>query len=167
MSLESQSSLPIAAQLSASLSHLNRQLRRELPQSDLSAAGLGLLARLHRDPGVSPTRLASSAGIKVQSLTRLLADLEAGGHIRREADAADRRQSVLSLTNKGRQSLKSEARRREAALANAIAASLSTPEQALLLQAVQLLDRVGDVLASAAMEPSGPTAPRRVAKRQG
>jgi DNA-binding MarR family transcriptional regulator len=149
------------------LSLLNRQLRPEQSGSVLSAAALATLARIHRHPGLTPSQLAQAAGVRLQSLTRLLADLEGGAHIRRDAHASDKRQSMLSLTTKGRQSLKAEARRREAALAKAIATCLSADERIFLLEACGLLDHIGNVLARGTGEPSGPAAQGGSPKRLG
>lgn len=54
---------------------------------------------------------------------------------------------MLGLTAKGAQVLRAEACRRESALAQAITTHLSGAERAQLLQAVDLLDRIGDALA--------------------
>jgi DNA-binding MarR family transcriptional regulator len=164
---ESGSPLLIAARLWASLSHLNRQLRAQRSGAGLSAAALATMARIHRDPGRTQSELAQAAGIRLQSLTRQLTDLEGAGLIRREADATDKRRSLLGLTVTGRQALKSEARRREVALAEAIAAALSPDEQLALLRACGLLDHVGDALSGRVEAPRSPAGHRNAARRPG
>lgn len=157
----------IAARLRVSLSLLNRQLRHELSVSGLSAAGLTTLARLRLHPDSTPSQLAAAAGVRVQSLTRLLADLERGGHIRRDVHATDRRQSMLGLTAKGAQVLRTEAKRRESALSKAIATHLSAVEHVQLLRAVDLLDRIGDALTFEHGSETGTPQRRATPKRQG
>jgi len=139
-----------ALRLRAAVSALTRRLRSALPETSISVAKLSVLARLHQEP-LTPTELASRERVRLQSLSRLIAELEADGWLKREADPADGRRSSLSLTPLGVRQLTADVHRREASLLVAIDAALSPDEQALLLQACALLDRIGDALADAPM----------------
>ena len=135
-----------AVRLRASLSNLLRQLAA-LPPDGIGVAKLSVLGQLHRVGPLSPSELAQRERVKLQSLTRLLAELEADGWLQRRPHPADGRQSRLSLTRLGVKALTENVHRREASLVAAIGAQLSGDEQALLLDACALIDRVADAVA--------------------
>ncbi|MFS2168281.1 MarR family transcriptional regulator, partial [Variovorax sp. Varisp62] len=60
-------------------------------------AKLSVLGQLHRYGPCTPTALAGLERVKLQSLTRLLAELEAEGWIGRTPHPSDGRQWLLSL----------------------------------------------------------------------
>ena len=138
-----------ALRLRGSVSHFTRRLRSAQGGDGLSVAKLSVLALLHRLGPLTPSELARHERVKLQSLTRLLAELEADAWLRREPHAADARQSLLSLTRAGVKALTADVQRREAALVAAIGATLSSAECAQLLKACALLDRVADAVPAA------------------
>jgi len=130
-----------ASRLRNSVAELARQLRSGSATPDgPSIAKLSVLGQLYRRGPCSPTTLAAHERVKLQSLTRLLAELEAEGWIERAPHPTDGRQWMLSLTADGTRRLKALMRSREAALADAIGATLDADQRALLLQACELLD---------------------------
>lgn len=135
-----------AVRLRAAVMQLSRQLRSGMQRGGLSVAMLSALGQLYRGGALTPTELARREGVKLQSLTRLLADLEAQGWIERRANATDARQSVLSISPQGTQRLGAAVKGGELSLANAIATRLGDEEQALLLRACTLLDTLGDAM---------------------
>lgn len=135
-----------AIELRAALAHLTRQLRASATVEAPAAAKYSVLGQLYRGGALTPTELAQRERVKLQSLTRLLAELEADGCIARRAHDSDGRQSLLSLTRRGAELLTAEVHRRESSLAEAIARELSSAEQAVLLDACGLLNRLGDAL---------------------
>jgi DNA-binding MarR family transcriptional regulator len=138
-----------ASRLRTSVSLLSRQLRSGSAGPDgPSVAKLSVLGQLHRHGPCTPTALAGLERVKLQSLTRLLAELEAEGWIGRAPHPSDGRQWLLSLTAEGVRRLKALMRRREAALAEAIGATLDVGQRALLLQACGLIDDIAAALDS-------------------
>ena len=136
-----------ASRLRTSVSLLSRQLRSGSAGPDgPSVAKLSVLGQLHRHGPCTPTALAGLERVKLQSLTRLLAELEAEGWIGRAPHPSDGRQWLLSLTAEGVRRLKALMRRREAALAEAIGATLDAGQRALLLQACGLIDGIAAAL---------------------
>ena len=135
-----------AIQLRATITHLTRQLRALSGAEGPGAAKLGVLGQLYRFGSLTPTRLAQCERVRLQTLTRLLAELESEKLIRRRPDALDARQTLLSLTAAGTRVLAADIHRREASLAAAIDDRLSHAERIALLQACHLLDRLGDAL---------------------
>lgn len=121
---------------------LARRLRLEDPEGALSSAALGLLATLYREGAMPGVALAAAEGLKPQSLTRLVARLEADGLIARTPDPADRRNRVIALTAAGRGALRDTMRQRRRWLADAIDERLDADERAALLAAAPLLLRL-------------------------
>jgi DNA-binding MarR family transcriptional regulator len=137
----------VAIRLRATVSHLTRQLRALAVPDGPGTAKLGVLGQLYRLGTLTPTRLAQCERVRLQTLTRLLAELESEKLIRRKPHPQDARQTLLSLTAAGVRVLTADIQRREASLAAAIGERLSAAEQAALLDACRLIDRLGDALA--------------------
>ena len=135
-----------AVRLRVSLFALMRQLRQTAPPEGIGIARLGVLGALYRRGPMTPTELAAHERVKLQTLTRLLAELEADGWVVREADPVDGRRSVLSLTRLGLRQLTADVQRREASLATAIDSALTQAQQAHLLKACEALDAVTEAL---------------------
>ena len=141
-----------AVRLRASLSALMRQLRHAMPADAIGTARLGVLGALYRRGPMTPTALAAHERVRLQTLTRLLAELEADGWLVREPHPADRRQTMLSLSKLGVRQLSADVHRREASLAAAIASALTPAQQAGLLKACISIDALADALATDATD---------------
>jgi len=159
--IDSPDAAQCASHVRTAVSQLSRQLRSgaAAPEGP-SVAKLSVLGQLHRHGPCTPTALAGHERVKLQSLTRLLAELEAEGWIGRAPHVTDGRQWVLSLTPEGLRRLKALMRSREAALARAIGATLSAEQRALLLQACGLLDRIAGALEGGGEPSTGTARPR-------
>lgn len=142
-----------AVRLRAAVMQLARQLRSDMQRDGLSVSILSALGQLYRDGPMTPTELARREGVKLQSLTRLLAELEFEGWIERKASTSDARQSVLSISRQGSKRLGTAVKAGELSLAQVIETRLSEEEQILLLRACTLLDTLGE-----AMRAEGPGA---------
>jgi len=137
---------PVAIRLRASVSGLVRRLRNDPASAALAPAKWSVLAQLHHRGPLAPSELAGHERVRLQTLTRLLAEIESAGLIGREVDAGDGRRRVLSLTRAGRVALAAEVHRREASLRLAVHERLTPAERGTLLEACALLDRVADAL---------------------
>jgi DNA-binding MarR family transcriptional regulator len=135
--LESASSSIVSAVL-----RLGRRLRAERPASSVSLSQLGVLATLQRLGAMPAARLADHERLQPQSLTRLIAEMQAAGLIVRRRSAADRRTLSIELTPKGRSALAHDIGARRAWLERAMAAALSPTEQALLRLSAELMLKV-------------------------
>jgi DNA-binding MarR family transcriptional regulator len=111
-------------------------------------AKLSVIGHINRVGRLSPTELAAREGVKIQTLTRLLAELESEGWLLRIRDESDGRQSLLSLTMQGKKRLKDAAREKDASLAKIIAATVSASDRSVLLRACLLLDSLDEALSS-------------------
>jgi DNA-binding MarR family transcriptional regulator len=132
---------PVVAQIRRGATRLARRLRFERPADSLSLTKLSVLAHLHRGDAVTPGEIAAADWLQPQSLTRVLAELEADGLITRSRDAYDRRQFVLGLTADGAAALAADMGARDRWLAEAMR-GLSETERQVLYLAAKLMDRL-------------------------
>ena len=133
---------PDVALIARGVMRLARRLRVEASASEVSGAALGLLATLHREGPMSGVALADAEGLRPQSLTRLLAALEAGHMIVRAPDPGDRRSLIVSLTDAGRQGLARAMRERRRWLAEALRDRLDANQRAVMAEAAELMLRL-------------------------
>ncbi|HLI31132.1 MAG TPA: MarR family winged helix-turn-helix transcriptional regulator [Solirubrobacteraceae bacterium] len=129
----------IASDLRAVLSTLIRRLRAE---NRFPLAHAAVLSRLEREGERCVSELAAAERVRPQSMAQTVADLEAEGLVQRRPDPADRRRAPLTLTDKGRQTIAADRRRREGWLAQEISSSLSERERRVLAEALALLQRI-------------------------
>jgi DNA-binding MarR family transcriptional regulator len=131
-----------AGDLRAVLGQLMRRLRsgNTRPQSQLS-----VLSRLDRSGPQTTSSLAAAEHMRHQSMAEVVGELQADGLVDRTQDPTDRRQLLVALTHEGRDFIKSERRRREDWLSQAIATEFTPREQAALVEAVDLLRRLAEL----------------------
>lgn len=72
---------------------------------DLSATEVTVLRYIDHHPGVGPSAVAAGTGLQRSNLSRALRDLEAKELVRRSADTADNRQSLLHSTERAADNL--------------------------------------------------------------
>ena len=128
-----------SSELRIVLGQLVRRLRSEY---SFPIAQASVLSRLDRDGAQTTSALAAAERIRPQSMAQTLLELEGDGLISRSPDQSDRRQILIELTDRGRDRLREDRRRREGWLAEAIATSLDAEEQQTLIDALPLLRRL-------------------------
>jgi len=79
---------------------LRREFDRRVRQLGLTQAQWRAIAHLAREEGINQSALAERLEVAAITLGRLVDRMEAAGWVRREADASDRRASLLFLTPK-------------------------------------------------------------------
>jgi DNA-binding MarR family transcriptional regulator len=149
------SELAVATGLHRASMRLARQLRWTRASGALSNSKLMVFELLQRHGAMTAAGLAGELGIQPQSLTRLLAALDADGHIRRNPDPADRRQALIDLTAKGSETLAADLLERRRRLAEAMARVLTLAERDVLRVASELIEKVATAIAPADVEPAG------------
>jgi DNA-binding MarR family transcriptional regulator len=127
-----------ASELRIVLGQLVRRLRAEHSFPISHGAVLG---RLDREGPQTASALAVAERVRPQSMAQTVADLEADGLVARTPDPDDRRQALVGLTERGRETLAEDRHRRDGWLAGAIG-GLSPAEQRVLVEAVPLLRRL-------------------------
>ena len=135
--------LKAANALRRSLTSVARRMRRLRAGHGVSPSKLVILGQLAlARRKLTAAELAEAEGLKPQSLTRILADLEGRRLVRREQSGVDRREILIEITHEGHDLLTSDARRQNRWLAETIATALTPAERDILLIAAQLLDRL-------------------------
>lgn len=121
---------------------LSRRLRAQRPASSVSLSQLSVLGTLNRLGAMPAARLAGHERLQPQSLTRVIAEMEAAGLIRRRRGTADRRTLIIELTAHGRLVLARDIGARREWLERAMAAALGPTERALLQLSADLMLKV-------------------------
>jgi DNA-binding MarR family transcriptional regulator len=148
--------LVAATSLRRGTMRLGRRLRLERPERVVTSAELSVLGLLRRNGSMSAGELAWAERVQPQSLTRTLAALEERGEISRHPDPADRRRSVLSITDLGRDVLYADVAQRDSWLAMVMAEQLSPAETQLLMMAGELMERLAEAKGTALHRGASP-----------
>ena len=125
------------------MGRLGRMLRREAP----SVVGQGAMSALHTlnaDGPLRPSDLAAREGIRPPTLTRILSVLEDGGYVARTPDPADRRASLITVTERGTSTLLATRSARAGHLARHIA-ELTEEQRRILAQALPVLETLASL----------------------
>lgn len=133
----------VAEQTRSAVARLARRLRAERPGDALSSNKIGVLSHLRRHGPSSPGELAAAERQQPQSLTRVFAELELAGLVRRTPNAADRRGAVLELTRAGAAALRRDMAHRDAWLADALEELPDLDVEVLGVAAV-IMDRLAE-----------------------
>jgi DNA-binding MarR family transcriptional regulator len=98
-------------------------VRREISRhalAELGSQGFNALAAIWKDGPMRVSDVAHQLGVDLSVASRQVAALINAGYVEREADSKDRRASVVSLTDAGRQVLRESHRRMVHAFSNAL-----------------------------------------------
>jgi DNA-binding MarR family transcriptional regulator len=136
----------LATSLRISVSRLARRLRVErvgygTPEAVLSDIQLAALSALERHDGMTPGELAAHEKVQPPSMTRVIALLEQRELVRRSPHPTDRRQVILTVTDKGRALVQRMRRRKDAWMAQRLE-ELSTEELSILHAAAPVLEKL-------------------------
>jgi DNA-binding MarR family transcriptional regulator len=135
----------LATALRISVSRLARRLRAERLakglEPGLSDTQLAALASLERHSAMTPGELADHEKVQPPSMTRVIAALEELGLVMRSPHATDRRQVVLTVTDRGREVVQQSRRLREEWLAKRLR-ELTPQERAALRAAAPILEKL-------------------------
>ncbi len=134
----------LAAALRVSIARLTRRLRSERdPANELSVGQLSVLGALFRNGPCSIGELAAHERVQPPSMTRTVTCLADEGYVERHPHPTDGRQVVVRLSDKGRDLLAAERRRRDAWLAVRLR-ELTADERAVLRQAAPILEKLSN-----------------------
>jgi len=103
------------------------------------AAAMGLLGR---EGPRTIAWLAERHGVRHQSMSRIVGELESLGYVTRVANPSDARGFVIGLTAAGEAALDADRAARRARVATAIETRLTPAERAILQAVPALLDRL-------------------------
>jgi DNA-binding MarR family transcriptional regulator len=121
---------------------LARRLRQMRDESlDLNSNQLSAMSVLLNSGDQLMGELAAQEKVQPPSMTRIVNGLEERGLVARRVHPQDKRQSVVTLTDSGRQVLLANRRRRDQWLAKRLA-ELSPEEREILRKSVGILEKV-------------------------
>ncbi|WP_227982234.1 MarR family winged helix-turn-helix transcriptional regulator [Nocardia spumae] len=132
----------VAGDLRVAVSGLLRQLRAQAEGTDLTKSQSSVLIRLEQGGPATATELAKAAGMRPQSMAKIVRALEDAGLIAGRPDPADGRKTVLDLTAAARDEFATGRRAKEDWLTRVIEAEFSDAEIDQLAAAVTLLERI-------------------------
>ena len=121
---------------------LKQRVRDHGGSKDLTASQMSVLARLEEEGASSVSGLARAEGMRPQSMSEVVAPLQASGLISGSPDPRDRRQTLMALTPKGVAWIKEGKAASHDWLTTTISRRLTAPEQHQLGEALKLLRRV-------------------------
>jgi DNA-binding MarR family transcriptional regulator len=134
----------LASQLRVSVVRLARRLRTERePSNELSAPAISVLGVLIREGDLTIGQLAAHERVRPPSMTRTVDALVTEGYVVRRASAEDGRSVIVTLSEKGRETLLADRRRREAWLARRLK-DFTPEERDLLRRAAPLIERLAN-----------------------
>jgi DNA-binding MarR family transcriptional regulator len=132
----------LASALRPSVLRLARRLRQMRDESaELNSNQLSAMSVLFNHGDQLMGELAEREKVRPPSMTRIVNDLEEGGYVTRQPGPHDKRQSLVSLTDRGRDMIIANRRRRDSWLAVRLA-ELTPAERDILRQAVPILEKV-------------------------
>jgi DNA-binding MarR family transcriptional regulator len=131
----------LASQLRLAVVRLNRRLRAQRTDQDVSLTQIAALSTLHKCGALTPGKLAAKEGVQPPSMTRVIAALEDLGYVQRSPHPTDGRQCVVALTETGLDFVEETISAREAWLDRRLA-ELSGDERAVLARAAEIIDRM-------------------------
>ncbi|NKY51790.1 MarR family winged helix-turn-helix transcriptional regulator [Nocardia vermiculata] len=142
MSEHPASTAAVAADLRVTVSRLLRKLRAQAEGSDLTTSQSSVLIRLEQNGPATATELAGAAGMRPQSMAKIVRALEEAGLVSGQPHQADGRKTVLDLTDAAREEFRTGRRAKEDWLTRVIDDELTDAEIRQLAAAVGLLDRI-------------------------
>lgn len=131
----------LASRLRLAVVRLNRRLRAQRSDQNVSLTQIAALSTLHKCGALTPGKLAAKEGVQPPSMTRVIAALEDIGYVERTPHPTDGRQSIVALTEAGSSFVKVTISMREAWLDHKLA-ELSGEEREVLAHAAEIIDRM-------------------------
>jgi DNA-binding MarR family transcriptional regulator len=134
----------LAAELRGVVGKLKRRMRKQTSSWDLTPSQVGVLLRLENGGPATVSGLARAEGMRPQSMSSVVATLEAAGLVTSVPDPTDKRQFLLSLTDAYRKKVREDRAARQDWLVRVLQAHFSQREQAQIAVAVELLKRLAE-----------------------
>ena len=133
----------LASLLRPALLRLTRLVRIQRVDMSVTLTQLSAMATLEKRGPMSAGELANCERVQPPSMTKVLANLEERGLVRRDPHPTDRRQAIIAITDEGVALIDSERRSRDAWLSKQLA-TLSAEERALLQRVIPVLDKLAE-----------------------
>jgi DNA-binding MarR family transcriptional regulator len=132
----------LALELRTSLGKLKRKLLGQAGPEDLTSSQVSVLLRLEKDGPATVSNLARAEAMRPQSMSAVIAPLEAAGLVSGVPDPNDGRQTLFSLTKMCRKRIQERRAAKQDWLTGTIQTRLSAQEQEKLAAALEILARL-------------------------
>jgi len=132
----------LALELRASLGKLKRKLRGQAGHEDLTSSQVSVVLRLEKDGPATVSNLARAQAMRPQSMSAVIAPLEAAGLVSGTRDPNDGRQTLFSLTKMCRKRIQERRAAKQDWLTRTIQTRLSTQDREKLAAALAILARL-------------------------
>jgi DNA-binding MarR family transcriptional regulator len=132
----------LALEMRTQIGKLKRKLRDQTGHEDITSSQASVLLRLENDGPATASKLARAEAMRPQSMSAVIAPLEAAGLVSGAHDPNDGRQTLLSLTQKCRELIHERRAAKQDWLTKTILAKLSAQEQEQLAAALEILARL-------------------------
>jgi DNA-binding MarR family transcriptional regulator len=132
----------LAREVRTLIGKLKRKLHDQAGHEDFTSSQVSVLLRLEKDGPATASNLARSEAMRPQSMSAVIAPLEAAGLVSGASDPTDGRQTLLSLTKKCRDLIQERRAAKQDWLTKTILAKLSAKEQEQLAGALEILARL-------------------------
>lgn len=129
----------------AAVGMIKRRTRETFADEQVTAPELSTLSQIDRTGPTTIAELARLKQITPQAMGSTVASLEKLGLVSRTPDPKDKRRSLLTATDAGREALHSGRDAVSERMANALGASFSDEEVATLAAAAPLLERLAQL----------------------
>lgn len=132
----------LALEMRTLFGKLRRKLREQTGHEDFNSSQASVLLRLEKDGPATMSNLARAEAMRPQSMSAVIAPLEAAGLVTGAPDPNDGRQTLLSLTKKCRELIQERRAAKQDWLTRMILAKLSTEEQEQLATSLEFVARL-------------------------
>ncbi|HVV11483.1 MarR family winged helix-turn-helix transcriptional regulator [Amycolatopsis sp.] len=132
----------LAGELRATLGLLARRLREQTEGSDLTKSQSAVLLLVEQAGAATATGLAEAAGMRPQSMAKIIHALEEAGLVTGSPDPADGRKTLISLSRAAREQFRTGRRAKQDWLTQAIEHTLTAGEIQRLASSTGLLRRL-------------------------
>jgi DNA-binding MarR family transcriptional regulator len=134
----------LALELHTLTGKLKRRLREQASAGDLTLSQTSVLGHLDRNGPTTVTALARLEGVRPQSMGATIAALETAGLVKGSPDPEDGRQTILSMTPRCLELIRSGRATRLDWLFRTLQTRLTPSEQDQVAAALELLNRLVD-----------------------
>ncbi|MFE2377850.1 MarR family winged helix-turn-helix transcriptional regulator [Streptomyces sp. NPDC059398] len=136
------SAVQASREVRAVISRLRRRILNAAQDEDLTLGQASVLARLSGKAGVTASELATTEGVRHQSMTATVASLAALGLVERAPDPEDGRRLLITLTAEGHRRVEEGRQARTEWLAVRLQDRCTEDERQAVLAAMTVLDRL-------------------------
>jgi DNA-binding MarR family transcriptional regulator len=134
--------LETASELRVLVAQLRRRLAEQSSPGDFTPSQIGVMSRLLHEGPATLTELAKAEAMRPQSMSAIIAVLQAEGVVEGRPHPTDRRQTILGLTEATRERVEKSRGIKNDWLSAQLRTKYSAAERAQLAKSIQLLQRL-------------------------